>query len=143
MDEIQLFFTASTVGVSACVSPCLMKANGVWYPYVYTAILSLISLGANGTWFGEDWILPSSRKDYFDQLLDLRTLLTVTNSMSAAIDVILSLVMIFLLQISKTGFRRSTDIINRLVSYYFTGIPTAIFALLSEITARTFFETFF
>ncbi|KIY48813.1 hypothetical protein FISHEDRAFT_58679 [Fistulina hepatica ATCC 64428] len=63
MDETQLFFTgvialvtqqfvSSSRDAFYCWRICmLMKANGVPYPYVHTAILSLVSLGANGTWF--------------------------------------------------------------------------------------------
>ncbi|KAJ7238182.1 hypothetical protein C8J57DRAFT_1478697 [Mycena rebaudengoi] len=48
-------------------------------------------------------------------LTGLQTFSMAANSLSAATDVMISVVLVLLLQYSKTGFRRSTDLINRLV----------------------------
>ncbi|KAJ7116964.1 hypothetical protein C8R44DRAFT_983301 [Mycena epipterygia] len=72
----------------------------------------------------------------------LQTLVIVTNGLSAAVDVTITLTLVFLLNSVKTGFRQSTDLINRLMIFTFTtGIPTSIFALLSAICVRAFPQT--
>ncbi|KIY48811.1 hypothetical protein FISHEDRAFT_73274 [Fistulina hepatica ATCC 64428] len=106
-----------------------------------------------GTWLA--YTIIATRKDYFNQLIELQVafvvfavvmlhtyilqhLLTVTNTLTAVTDIAISAVMIYLLQISKTGFQRSTDLLNRLIIFTFgTGLPTALSALLSAITANT------
>ncbi|KAJ7194075.1 hypothetical protein GGX14DRAFT_405039 [Mycena pura] len=45
------------------------------------------------------------------------------NSLSAACDIVISIVLIFLLKLSKTGFKKSTALINKLIIFTFnTGI---------------------
>ncbi|KAJ7112997.1 hypothetical protein C8R44DRAFT_234614 [Mycena epipterygia] len=63
-------------------------------------------------------------------------------SLSAAVDVMISAILIFLLYSVKTGFRKSTDILNRLIVFTFsTGLPTTVFALLTAIFTSAFPNT--
>uniref|UniRef100_A0A0W0F3V4 DUF6534 domain-containing protein n=1 Tax=Moniliophthora roreri TaxID=221103 RepID=A0A0W0F3V4_MONRR len=58
-------------------------------------------------------------------------------------DMAISAVMIFYLQRSKTGVRKSTDIINRMIIFTFnTGLPTSVTALLSIISLHAMPNTF-
>ncbi|KAF7308557.1 hypothetical protein HMN09_00704800 [Mycena chlorophos] len=79
----------------------------------------------------------------FSQVIDLEKLSIAANSLSAGTDVVISLTLITLLQTSKTGFKRSTDLINRLMIFTFnTGLPTSISALLATICIAAFPSTF-
>jgi len=79
---------------------------------------------------------------------------TVTNSLAAVTDIVISIVMVVLLQRSKTGFKKTTDLVNKLVclsrrrsgprvlnvvmfQIIFTfnaGLPTSICALVAVVT---------
>ncbi|KAJ7623194.1 hypothetical protein FB45DRAFT_98095 [Roridomyces roridus] len=77
------------------------------------------------------------------QLTTLQTLSIVSNTLSAAADVTVSVVLVILLQVSKTGFKRSTDLINRLMIFTFnTGLPTSMAALAATICVAAFPNTF-
>ncbi|KAK7029401.1 hypothetical protein VNI00_014655 [Paramarasmius palmivorus] len=86
---------------------------------------------------------------------------TIITSCAAGCDLAISAVMIFYLQRSKTGVRKSTDIINRMVSKhpkeastllwltprkiiftFNTGLPTSMSALLSLIALHAMSNTF-
>ncbi|KAJ7144454.1 hypothetical protein C8R44DRAFT_144623 [Mycena epipterygia] len=73
----------------------------------------------------------------------LQVLAIVTNSLSAGVDVTISVTLVYLLQSSKTGFTKATtDLINRLIIFTFTtGLPTTVFALLSAICIGAFPKT--
>ena len=59
------------------------------------------------------------------------------NALAAVSDVAIAVILIFLLQRSRTGFRRSDSVINRLILFSLnTGLLTSIDALLSLITVR-------
>ncbi|KIY71215.1 hypothetical protein CYLTODRAFT_419066 [Cylindrobasidium torrendii FP15055 ss-10] len=63
----------------------------------------------------------------------LATQLTMANTaITALCDISITVIMIVCLQRSKTGFRRSTDILNRLIIFVFnTGIPTTLCAIIA------------
>ncbi|KAJ7476994.1 hypothetical protein B0H11DRAFT_2031525 [Mycena galericulata] len=76
-------------------------------------------------------------------VINLKTLSIVANSLSAVADVTISVVLVILLHSAKTGFKRSTDLINRLMVFTFnTGLPTSICALLATICIAAFPDTF-
>ncbi|KAJ7116968.1 hypothetical protein C8R44DRAFT_879501 [Mycena epipterygia] len=111
------------VGKSAVVPGIVSLASWVVFVLLYYTV----------TKFGEDGLLADST---------LQTLVIVTNSLSAAVDVMITLTLAFLLHSVKTGFRQSTDLINRLMIFTFTtGIPTSVFALLSAICVGAFPKT--
>ncbi|THU84142.1 hypothetical protein K435DRAFT_843799 [Dendrothele bispora CBS 962.96] len=58
----------------------------------------------------------------------------VTNVLGLLADVSISFFMIFLLQRSKTGFKRSTDMLNRLIIFSVnTGLPTSLTSILTVV----------
>ncbi|KIY63683.1 hypothetical protein CYLTODRAFT_129969 [Cylindrobasidium torrendii FP15055 ss-10] len=73
----------------------------------------------------------------FEYISDLgqrkTTILSVTvNGFTAACDISITIIMVAFLERSKTGFRKSNAMINRLIFFVFnTGIPTTICAILS------------
>ncbi|KAF8918425.1 hypothetical protein CPB85DRAFT_1282030 [Mucidula mucida] len=76
-------------------------------------------------------------------LIILAKLSTATMSLAAATDVAITIIMMLILQRSKTGFRRSTDIMNRLIIFTFTtGIPTSVTALLVVVMVNAEPNTF-
>ncbi|KAJ7116963.1 hypothetical protein C8R44DRAFT_738828 [Mycena epipterygia] len=63
----------------------------------------------------------------------------ITNGLSAAVDVMISVILAILLQSSKTGFKESMVLINRLMAFTFaTGLPTSSFALLAAVSIGAF-----
>ncbi|KIY45717.1 hypothetical protein FISHEDRAFT_76265 [Fistulina hepatica ATCC 64428] len=97
-------------------------------------------------------VLLADRKENLNNLLDprigddsnktLQNLFSMANILTVVTDVLISIVMIVLLQKSKTGFRRSTDVINRLMIFTLsTGLPTMLTALACEILIKTSPET--
>ncbi|KAJ7142760.1 hypothetical protein C8R44DRAFT_974330 [Mycena epipterygia] len=90
--------------------------------------------------------LVTVTKFKFDSLLPtnhmLETLVIVTNTLSAAVDVMISVILISLLYSEKTEFHTSTDIIKRLIVFAFTtGLPTTVFALLTAVSTAAFSNT--
>ncbi|KIY48680.1 hypothetical protein FISHEDRAFT_73423 [Fistulina hepatica ATCC 64428] len=76
-------------------------------------------------------------------LIELQTMSTVTNSLAAVTDIVISIVMILLLHVSKTGFKRSTDMINRLIIFTFnTGLPTSVCAIVAVVAINALSSTF-
>ncbi|KAF7309782.1 hypothetical protein MIND_00350100 [Mycena indigotica] len=56
------------------------------------------------------------------------------SSLTAGADVVISITLVVLLHASKTGFKASTDLINRLMIFSFnTGLPTSFCALMATI----------
>ncbi|KAJ7224300.1 hypothetical protein GGX14DRAFT_649470 [Mycena pura] len=84
----------------------------------------------------------------FADIITLQKLGIAVNSLSAACDIVISIVLILLLKLSKTGFKKSTDLINKLIVFTFnTGLPTSLCALLTAIfvaaSPSTFLYIFF
>ncbi|KAF9011637.1 hypothetical protein BDZ89DRAFT_486677 [Hymenopellis radicata] len=83
------------------------------------------------------------RTSQIAHLIELANLSTACMSLAAATDVAISIIMMLILQRSKTGFRRSTDIMNRLIIFTFTtGIPTSVTALLVVVMVNAEPNTF-
>ncbi|KAJ7765478.1 hypothetical protein DFH07DRAFT_366499 [Mycena maculata] len=77
------------------------------------------------------------------EVINLESLSIAANTLSAVADVTISLVLVILLQHAKTGFKRSTDLVNRLMIFTFnTGLPTSICALVATICIAAFPNTF-
>ncbi|CAK5274025.1 unnamed protein product [Mycena citricolor] len=76
-------------------------------------------------------------------IIKLKNLSIAANTLSAAADITISVVLVLLLHVAKTGFKRSTDLINRLMIFSFnTGLPTSICALVATICVAAFSNTF-
>ncbi|KAJ7222583.1 hypothetical protein GGX14DRAFT_694622 [Mycena pura] len=77
-------------------------------------------------------------------LITLQKLAIAVDCLTAAADILISIVLILLLKLSKTGFKKSTDLINRLIIFTFnTGLPTSLSALVCAICVIAFPSTFF
>ncbi|KAJ6591538.1 hypothetical protein DFH09DRAFT_1137290 [Mycena vulgaris] len=77
------------------------------------------------------------------EVITLKTLSITANTLSAVADILISVVLVILLHSAKTGFKRSTDLINRLMIFTFnTGLPTSICALVATICISAFPDTF-
>ncbi|TRM59937.1 hypothetical protein BD626DRAFT_550077 [Schizophyllum amplum] len=78
-----------------------------------------------------------ARYGFFADLAALKDINVAINVISAVTDVLISISMILCLQQSKTGFKRSNDILNRLIVFTFnTGLPTSFAAIWSLISVR-------
>ncbi|KAJ7142766.1 hypothetical protein C8R44DRAFT_761069 [Mycena epipterygia] len=144
---IQLYF-GGAVGTLVQQFFCwrIYKFVGNTYPsrpaigkrVVLPGVVSLIS------WVGFVVLIFTVTK--FDSLLAtnhmVEILVIVTNTVSAAVDVMISVILISLLYSEKTGFHKSTDILNRLIVFAFTtGLPTTVFALLTAVFTAAFPNT--
>ncbi|KAL1733076.1 hypothetical protein EV714DRAFT_246894 [Schizophyllum commune] len=79
----------------------------------------------------------------FAELPAIKNINIAINITSAATDVLISISMIFCLQQSKTGFKRSNDVLNRLIVFTFnTGLPTSFTALWCCIAINVWPDTF-
>jgi len=79
----------------------------------------------------------------FGEVIGLQKLSIAANTLSAAADIVISIVLVILLHTAKTGFKRSTDLINRLMVFTFnTGLPTSVCALVATICVAAFPSTF-
>ncbi|KAJ7362627.1 hypothetical protein DFH08DRAFT_930878 [Mycena albidolilacea] len=77
------------------------------------------------------------------QVIELKPLSITSMTLTAVTDVAISVSMVILLQASKTGYKRTTDLINRLMIFTFnTGLPTAISAILCTVTIILWPNTF-
>lgn len=71
----------------------------------------------------------------FAELQQLKGISSAVNAITAASDVLIAACLCFLLQKSRTGFRRSDTMINRLMLFSLnTGLLTSIFAVASLIS---------
>ncbi|KAJ6581500.1 hypothetical protein B0H19DRAFT_1115533 [Mycena capillaripes] len=83
------------------------------------------------------------RLSLFGEVISLQKLSIAANTLSAAADITISVVLVILLHTAKTGFKRSTDLINRLMVFTFnTGLPTSVCALVATICVAAFPSTF-
>ncbi|KAJ7144523.1 hypothetical protein C8R44DRAFT_865433 [Mycena epipterygia] len=79
---------------------------------------------------------------FLPDTIKLKRLVIVAMALSAGADTTISLVLVYLLHSSKRGFKRSTDMINRLIVFTSsTGLPTSVFALLTTVSIAVFPNT--
>ncbi|KAJ7830153.1 hypothetical protein B0H14DRAFT_2807943, partial [Mycena olivaceomarginata] len=101
------------------------------------AILSLLSCASSV--YG----VRAVQLKFLFQVIELEPLSITSMTLTAVTDVAISVSMVFLLQASKTGYKRTTDLINRLMIFTFnTGLPTAISAILCTVTIILWPNTF-
>ncbi|KAK7012210.1 hypothetical protein R3P38DRAFT_3402653 [Favolaschia claudopus] len=76
-------------------------------------------------------------------VITLKKLSIAANTLSAVTDVTISVVLVIILHAAKTGFKRTTDLVNRLMIFTFnTGLPTSVCALVATICVAAFPNTF-
>ncbi|OBZ71785.1 hypothetical protein A0H81_08279 [Grifola frondosa] len=79
----------------------------------------------------------------FDQLDELKALSMVVNGLAAAGDVLIAAILCTMLHRSRTGFKSSDSLINRLIIFSVnTGLLTSICAVLSLVTIAALPNTF-
>ncbi|PAV15923.1 hypothetical protein PNOK_0878100 [Pyrrhoderma noxium] len=79
------------------------------------------------------------RMESFIDLLSLDWLLKLTNSINAVTDILITATLIALLHRSRTGFRRSDNMINRLILFTVnTGALTSILAIIIVIMIQLY-----
>ncbi|KAJ7034864.1 hypothetical protein C8F04DRAFT_1100354 [Mycena alexandri] len=77
------------------------------------------------------------------ELISLQRLSIASNVLKAVGDVTISVVLIILLHSARTGFKRTTDLINRLMVFTFsTALPTGVCSLSGAISVGTSPSTF-
>ncbi|KAF7356598.1 hypothetical protein MVEN_00993800 [Mycena venus] len=136
---IELFFS--------CAIATLVQQFYCWR--IYKIGKSIILAGAVSlvSWSACVTLLVYSAKAVqlkaFSEVINLKKLSVAANTMSAVTDIIISAVLVVILHTAKTGFKRSTDLVNRLMVFTFnTGLPTSVCALVASICVAAFSETF-
>ncbi|KAJ7658256.1 hypothetical protein DFH06DRAFT_1327543 [Mycena polygramma] len=136
---IELFFS--------CAISTLVQQFYCWRIYkigeslLLAAAVSMVSWAACATLL--TYAVKAVQLDLLSEVITLKTLSITANSLSAAADITISVVLVILLQGSKTGFKKSTDLINRLMVFTFnTGLPTSVCALAATICISAFPDTF-
>ncbi|KAF7341179.1 hypothetical protein MVEN_01852800 [Mycena venus] len=124
------------------------------YDYMYSATWIFTQPIAHSLWNQGVNALPSLllfvlttllsvQLKYLFQVIELKPLGITSMTLTAVTDVAISVSMVILLQASKTGYKRTTDLINRLMIFTFnTGLPPAISAILCNVTIVLWPNTF-
>ncbi|KAF8918411.1 hypothetical protein CPB85DRAFT_1558260 [Mucidula mucida] len=77
------------------------------------------------------------------QMLSRRTLCTTSMVLSAVTSIVISVAMVIVRHLYQHGFRKSTDISDRIILFTFdTGLPMTICTILSLVTSRAAPDTF-
>ncbi|KAJ7579554.1 hypothetical protein C8J56DRAFT_964426 [Mycena floridula] len=111
----------------------ILQLSKNWF---LAGFVSLTSLGSFGTllYF---IIVCLSRYTELSQLALRDDISIATNVLGLFADLSISCIMVYLLHTIKTGFRRSTDMLNRLIIFTFNaGLPTSICAVLTIILLK-------
>uniref|UniRef100_A0A0W0G8K1 DUF6534 domain-containing protein n=1 Tax=Moniliophthora roreri TaxID=221103 RepID=A0A0W0G8K1_MONRR len=113
-------------------------SKGNWFIVAPCVTLSVASFILLGYFAGTGMTYHT-----FLELAQLDTVSMTCNLLSTITDVAISVAMVGYLYSSKTGFRRSNDMINRLIVFTFnTGIPVSLSALLAFISINVWRGTF-
>ncbi|KAJ7814211.1 hypothetical protein B0H14DRAFT_3878768 [Mycena olivaceomarginata] len=105
------------------------------------AVMSLLSCASSVVLFV--YGARAVQLKFLFQVIELKPLGITSMTLTAITDVAISVSMVILLQASKTGYKRTTDMINRLVIFTFNnGLPTAISAILCNVTIILWPNTF-
>ncbi|KAJ7116018.1 hypothetical protein C8R44DRAFT_880401 [Mycena epipterygia] len=136
---IQLFFS--------CAIATLVQQFYCWRIYKIGQSVLLAIAVSMVSWTSCALLIVYSTKavqlSLLSEVITLKTLSIAANTLSAVADVTISVVLVILLQSAKTGFKKSTDLINRLMVFTFnTGLPTSICALVATICIAAFPNTF-
>ncbi|KAJ7022570.1 hypothetical protein C8F04DRAFT_1137731 [Mycena alexandri] len=125
---VQLFYCYRVYRVS----------NGSWLASIFLALLGVGSFVALFV-----YTTQALKISTFTELATLKTLSMSCNIAAAVTDALISAFLVYYLYISKTGFEKTDDLINRLIAFAFnTGLPTSICALLACISINVWPDTF-
>ncbi|KAF8185579.1 hypothetical protein K438DRAFT_1973875 [Mycena galopus ATCC 62051] len=111
----QLFFS--------CAIGTMVQQFYCWRIYKIGRSWILASVVSVASWTSCAMLLVYSAKaaelSVLSEVITLKTLGIVANTLSAVVDVAISVVLVVLLHSAKTGFKRSTDLLNRLMVFTF------------------------
>ncbi|KAG7094380.1 hypothetical protein E1B28_007980 [Marasmius oreades] len=137
---IELFF-AGAIGFAVqqfYIYRIFRLSNNNYYIAGIVSLLSFVSLAL--LW---GYAIVTLGYSSLGELIRQQDWATALNVMSAVTDLAITVAMIWCLQGKKTGFRKSTDIINRMIIFTFnTGIVTTVLSIADVITLNTMPETF-
>ncbi|KAJ3792402.1 hypothetical protein GGU11DRAFT_803031 [Lentinula aff. detonsa] len=106
----------------------LSKKNHVLAVVIMSIVLAQTACGTA-------WVIISLQLSTFQQLLDISGLTVSINALSSAADVIIAASLCFLLTQSRTGFKHSDTLINKLILFSVnTGLATSICAVASLVS---------
>ncbi|KAF9257589.1 hypothetical protein L218DRAFT_965181 [Marasmius fiardii PR-910] len=109
--------------------------------YFIAGAVSLLSLASLALIWG--YTIVTLSYSSLSELIRQAHWATALNVMSAATDLAITVAMIWCLQDKKTGFKKSTDIINRMIVFTFnTGILTTLLSIADVIALNTMPNTF-
>jgi hypothetical protein len=113
-------------------------SNGNWFLSVPIAAASIAEFGVITT-----YVVKAVPIQDFTEAATLKSLSLTVNAMTAVTDVGIALVLCFLLQQSRTGFRRSDTLITKLIIFTVnTGLLTSLDAIASLISYAASPNTF-
>ncbi|KAJ7445090.1 hypothetical protein FB451DRAFT_70003 [Mycena latifolia] len=137
---IEVFFS-SFIALSVQLFYCYRVyrlSDGSW---IASGSLAIISLGSFVTLFV--YSVRALGISTYTELTTLKTLSMSCNITAAVADALISLVLVYYLYISKTGFVKTDDMLNRLIAFTFnTGLPTTFCALAACISINAWPQTF-
>ncbi|KAJ7174152.1 hypothetical protein C8R43DRAFT_1205284 [Mycena crocata] len=108
---------------------------------IASGVLAIISLGSFVSLLV--YSIKALRIPTYTGLAELKTLSFSCNIVAAIADALISVVLVYYLYISKTGFGKTDDMINRLIAFTFnTGLPTSFCALAASIAINVWPHTF-
>ncbi|KAF7366828.1 hypothetical protein MSAN_00941100 [Mycena sanguinolenta] len=136
---IELFFS--------CAISTLVQQFYCWRIYMIGKSVFLAGALSLVSWSSCVTLLIYSAKavqlSLLSEVISLKAWSIAANTLSAVTDIAISVVLVILLHSAKTGFKRSTDLVNRLMVFTFnTGLPTSVCALVATICVAAFSETF-
>ncbi|KAF8185547.1 hypothetical protein K438DRAFT_1973847 [Mycena galopus ATCC 62051] len=130
-----------------CAIATLVQQFYCWRIYMIgnrlliAAVVSLLSLTSSGALIA--YGVKAVQLKFLFQVIEMKTLSITSMTLMAVTDVAISVSMVIVLQASKTGYKRTTDLINRLMIFTFnTGLPPAISAILCTVTIILYPNTF-
>ncbi|KAJ7334132.1 hypothetical protein DFH08DRAFT_299299 [Mycena albidolilacea] len=136
---IELFFS--------CAITTLVQQFYCWRIYkigksaLLAAAVSLVSWSSCVTLIV--YSINAVKLSLLSDVISLQKLSIASNTLSAVADITISVVLVVILHGAKTGFKQSTDLVNRLMVFTFnTGLPTSVCALVATICVAAFSETF-
>ncbi|KAJ7436862.1 hypothetical protein B0H11DRAFT_2108832 [Mycena galericulata] len=108
---------------------------------VVSGFLATLSLGSFVALFV--YTIKALKISTYTELATMKALSMSCNIAAAVTDALISAVLVYYLYISKTGFAKTDDMLNRLIAFTFnTGLPTTFCALAACISINVAPQTF-
>ncbi|KIK70291.1 hypothetical protein GYMLUDRAFT_255444 [Collybiopsis luxurians FD-317 M1] len=137
---IEIFFS-DVIAVAVQMFYCWRiwrLSNGNFFMVLPLALLSLAAFGSLLV-----YSCLALNFETFEELTSLKNLSMSCNILAAASDILISTAMVFLLQSAKTAYKKTNNMINRLILFAFnTGLPVSFCALWACISINVWPSTF-